>query len=56
MFNSGKTKDQLISELKNLRQQVAELRHVERIVETTKNPVGLVDQNYVYKTEGLEAI
>jgi cell division protein FtsL len=45
MKDADKTKDQLINELEDLCEQVAELRRYERIVETTKNPVGLVDQN-----------
>ena len=49
MKDADKSKDQLIDELKDLGQKVAEFRNYERIVETTQNPVGLVDQNYVYQ-------
>ena len=49
MKNANKTKDRLINELEDLCQQVAELRRFEHVVESTKNPVGLVDQNYVYR-------
>ena len=38
-----------MDELGKLRQKVEELKRYERIVETTRNPVGLVDQDYVYQ-------
>lgn len=49
MEDADKTKKQLIYELRDMRQQAAKLRRFQGIVETTKNPVGLVDQHYVYK-------
>ena len=49
MEDTDKTRDQHNSELGDFHQQSAELELFKRIVETTNNPVGLVDQNYVYK-------
>jgi hypothetical protein len=49
MKDIDKTKDQLMKELADLRQQVSELGQYEHIIETTNNPVGLVDKNYVYQ-------
>jgi PAS domain-containing protein len=49
MKDADKAKAQLIEELKDLGQKIAKLRNYERIVETTHNPIGLVDRNYVYQ-------
>ena len=38
-----------MDELGKLRRKVENLRRYKRIVETTRNPVGLVDNDYVYQ-------